>query len=292
MSFLPQTLYDGSPNPAAMYVNSLLIDGLYRQDQTPFNEYAAIAGATALPIVSDPITFTPDYGILLTADDAIVVFAGTTNSAQWVSHIASAYFPLIDSDSGNSVVGSFYLGLNAIELAVTNAIRPEIRRNVILAGHSYGAGSLKIYADHLAALSRPPGRITLMTFGEPKSTGSIIGTTIPYEHIRIVGSVPQRRERADPIGIDPVTFTPPGVLQLFKFALTVAVPLAFLGLKWRHFGSAWALSENGLAVTTVYDNFLVKFDATGWAYLVENLAYSQLHGIDTYLRNSYDLWRR
>lgn len=292
MSFLPQTLYDGSPNPAAMYVNSLLIDGLYRQDRTPFQEYAGIAGATLAAFESNPITFTPDYGVLLTAEDALVVFAGTTNSAQWVAHIASAYFPLIDSDSGNSVVGSFYLGLNDIELAVTNAIRPEIRRNLILTGHSYGAGSLKIFADHIAASARPPGNISLMTFGEPKSTGALIFTPPTYQHLRIVGSVPQRRQPDDAIGLDPVTFSPPGVLQIFKFALTIALPLSFLGLKWRHFGSAWGLSENGMSVVTAYDNFLVKFDPTGWTFLVDNLENQDLHRIDSYLSNSYDLWRR
>lgn len=289
MTFGPQANYDGSPNRNAVFRNCVLIEALYRQDRPTIEAYARIAGAEVKDYQSNPNTYQPDYAVLTQGDDALVVFAGTTNAAQWVGHCASAYFPLIDSDNGNSVVGQFYLGLNIVEPAVTAAVRPEIRRNVYLTGHSYGAGALKIFADHLSGISHPP-RVSLLTFGEPKSTGNFLGVAPSYEHMRIVGKSPLRHPADDPFGLDPVTFCPPGVLQLFKFALTIAIPLSFLGLKWKHFGSAWGLSDRGLSLVTAYDNLLVTFDPTGWVNIVENLQFESLHLIDTYLSNALALF--
>ena len=294
MSFTPQTLPDGTPNPAAVFVNATLICGLYRGDPTAFKQYADLVGGKLVAFESDPAAWTPDYGVILSGDKALVVFAGTTNSAQWVGHMMSAFFPLIDSTNNNSVVGQFYLGLNVIENAITELIQPALRGTVILAGHSYGAGALKIYADHLAGRDQTPDSLQLMTFGEPKSTGDLFRVAPrPYQHLRIVARQQGDNKRGEAVGLDPVTFTPPGILQCFKFPFLFTVPLNLLGLKWKHFGTAWGLTDFSLIPLSVYDGFVANFDPIAWTGITQNLNYAYLHYSDTsYLSKALSLYQR
>lgn len=292
MTFPAQTDSSGNPTPLATFVNATLVSALYHRDQRPFQQWAQATESELVAFESDPSTFRPDYAVLIRPGEAYVVLDGTTNAAQWLAHCESALFPLIDTTTGNTVVGSFYAGLREIEEILNVAIAPARNGRVIIAAHSYGAGAAKLWADHLRISVSPPSDLTLFTFGEPKSSGDFSTPPAPYRHLRIVGRNNDRSLPNDPLGLDPVSFMPPGALQCLKWPLAVSIPLSFLKFKFQYFGQTWGINDFGMSRITSYDNFLVKFDLTGWLYLLENGSFTNLHLMDGwYLPKALKLWQ-
>lgn len=292
MTFPAQILPDGSPSPAAVFTNALLTSALYHRDQQPFLQFAAMTGSQLVAFDSDPATFRPDYGVLLGDGEAMVVLDGTTNFAQWVGHCESALFPLIDNETGNTAVGSFLAGLFEVETIIRNAIRPATNGRLVVTGHSYGAGAGKLFCDHMRVSIQPPSSIELMTFGEPKSSGDFRVLPRPMQHVRIIARLTDRAGRVEASGIDPVTFSPPGVLMCARWPLVIALPLTLLGIKYKYFGQAWALDNDGLHRLNFYDTFPIGFDPIGWIPFVNNLGWYRLHLMDeSYLTKAIRLWR-
>lgn len=290
--FLPQSNPDGSPNADALFLNAVLVSALYHNDRRPFDLYAAQTGCTVARFMSDKLTFQPDLGLIVGPGQALVVLDGTTNSPQWVSHCASAFLVDTDGPTRNTAVGSFRKGLDDIYTDLLAAIAPAMGGDIIVTGHSYGAGCAKILCDRLQVMVNRPRSLSLMTFGEPKSTGSFGLPIPPYSHMRIVGQVDNPSFFGEAIGLDPVTFTPPGVLQMIKWNPLVTLTLSQLGIKWKYFGVAWGLNSTGISRLTAYDDWRVQFDPIAWLYIVENSPYAALHFMDaSYLTQALKLWQ-
>jgi len=237
LSFLPQKLEDGSPNPLAAWVNAMLGSCLYENRQDIAQIYADAAGAEIKAWVRNPTTYEPDYLILISGKDALVIFAGTTNAPQWLGHAASAIVPAVDLVIDEYVLASFYYGLLRVELAIRQVLATADVDSVKLSGDSYGGSAAFIFARHVRVRQGPNFPIDLMTFGEPKSFGGARPGNQPDSHNRFVAV----QFLPDP-GVghvwpeDPIPLTPPNNLELIGFAWPYKIAKLLLFAEWRHFG--------------------------------------------------------
>jgi hypothetical protein len=279
MGFLPFIKSDGTASEAAMFVNTVLLQGLYNSDQSPFDSYAAAVGGEVKAFNSNVSSYNPDYGAIAVGNQLLIVIAGTTNIPQWAYHTASAFFPAFDPVTNDLVVGSFWAGEQLIEDALNQLCQPFLNNGVILiAGHSYGAAAAYIFATHLV-VNNPNLPVFLMTFGEPYTYGQVGRLPSPAAHLKIVACLTDDFIPSDPVGIDPVTLSPPGILQFFKFAQNIPIFASLLGLKWKASGTRQILTANRLYPPyTSFDPASVPFVAEG--QLVINLPYVNEHFVN------------
>lgn len=294
MSFLPFTLANGSPNPSAAFVNAVLIAGLYHQDQEPFTVYSRICGGAAIPIVADPSTFQPDYGIITLGDQSLVCFGGTTNLAQWPGHCASAVFPLIDTTTGTFVVGSFYLGETLVEPDVTDAIARSLRGTVYITGHSYGAASALILGRHLKLRDQFP-IVNILNFGEPRAYDGQPTSREPDLHVKLTAAfnVVTHPITGGDVGIDPVSKSPPSFFQFYKTGQVSSWLRKYFAATWADYGDNWLLSEQAISEPEIQLPFVGLIPHLNFYDFITNVAFIQLHKMDSsYLYKSMLAWMR
>lgn len=292
MTILQQTMQNGFPSPAAMFVNAVLSSALYHEDRRPFDQYASMIGGAVSGFDADRNTFRPDRGVIVSDNDALVILDGTTNIPQWLAHAGSAFFPAYNSELNNTLVASFEEGYSQVRRQLDFEVTPAIRGRVVVSGHSYGAGCAKIYCDVTKVNFPSSPNVQLMTFGEPKSTGDFLGNAPTYQHLRICSRSSFRPTPDHAQGFDPVTFVPPGILLLPKIPFSEKIALKFLQFSWRHFGVPFELTNEGIANTDAYGGFLATLDALNWIDLLQNLPYISQHYMDTsYLPKTMSLWR-
>jgi hypothetical protein len=294
MSFLPQTLRDGSPNPSAMFINALLCQGLYRESTEAFLQYARISESTLQRFDAHKETFRPDTGILMdSARNQLVIFDGTTNAPQWVAHVGSCLFPAADMTLDIPAVGSFYVGEGIIEPDLFRVTDQANGAQLLISGHSYGAAAANIFAHHLTRRSPGPASIDLMTFGEPYSFGEVSLLPRLDSHNRIIAAATENVDPDTPDAIDPVTLVPPPSLTFLKLNPLLAIPLTILGIRWKHSGTAWYLTVETLKrapdVGFVTDRIPYLKDAE----FVSNLPFINQHLMgSSYLPKALDAWQR
>ena len=192
MPLLPFANSDDSPNEAATFVCAVLTSALYHQDPDCFDAYARSIGGTRTAFASDPDTFEPDYGVIVQGGEALVIFGGTTNSAQKIQHAASQVFPAQDSAiplrflGRPFCVGSFLMGEKIAEPVVEAAIASIGTGTVRVSGHSYGGAAAHIYGRHLVNAIARPSRVEILTFGEPAAYDGRPAVNEPDYHARII----------------------------------------------------------------------------------------------------------
>lgn len=293
MSFAPFSDPDGTPNPSAMFINAVLAAGLYSLDPTPWNVYRAISGSALVRFVPGPTSFQPGYGILLAGSDALVVFAGTVNAMQWAGHIGSAVFPVADQQTGTLGNGSFIIGEALAEPDVVAAVLPATSGTLNISGHSYGGAAGFILGTHLAAAPTRPANIAVQTFGEPYSYSAQVLPANPDLHLRIIAGEDARFDFEYPTAVDPVTFSPPPAVQLFKFGLIIGLGQAALGTRWVHRGVAWELTENRLLATGWDRSIGTRLPLVQDLRFVHNLPSVGQHALFTsYLPKAMAAWQR
>lgn len=273
---LPPFRINGAPNPAAMLANSFLIDCLYHQDGDGVQQYANLAGAEVVYFTSDPTTFPPDYLILKNGDEILIALAGTTQRAQLLSHVLSGIWPVVDHETQQIVMGSFYLGLTEIEQDILNRIGGLASKKIRITGHSYGASVGYMLGLHMNKKPIPPVGIEVMTFGEPKSQGGPGANPPLSSHDRIV------------VIDDPVQYSPPAVMMLLGAGKLVGTTKLLGNIGWRHDGVAWQLSKKELKP---FVNPVPYFFQEPAALALFGSVSTSHHYIDeTYLPWSYTRW--
>jgi hypothetical protein len=300
---LPFANADGSPNASAMYVNAMLCSAIYHQDESPWKAFAAATGTTFQTLVYDRFSYEPDYAVIQGDGECLVIFDGTTNSAQWVGHGISAFFPLTDVQLkgilpvGPFVVGSFYLGENVVEPTITDLIAPSTRGIVRIAGHSYGAAAAFIFARHMGVSTINPSRIELMTFGQPRTYDGQTYGRFPDFYARIINKSSVSANRSVYGNVDPVTLCPFGFLSYGKVfdligSLRIFKPLkAVLALSWNHHGDPWVMEGGNLYLSDTWENNLGIIPTYDLLIFTANLMYGALHFMDqAYLPNARAAW--
>jgi hypothetical protein len=300
---LPFANADGSPNASAMYVNAMLCSAIYHQDESPWKAFAAATGTTFQTLVYDRFSYEPDYAVIQGDGECLVIFDGTTNSAQWVGHGISAFFPLSDQQLkydlpfGPFVVGSFYLGENVVEGAITDLIAPSTGGVVRIAGHSYGAAAAFIFARHMGVSAINPSRIELMTFGQPKAYDGSTAGRFPDFYARIINKVLVSGTQSVYGGVDPVTLCPFSFLSYGRYfdflsGARFFKPLkAILGLGWQHHGQPWIMEGGNLYLSDVWQNNLGLIPTYDIYIFTANLVNAALHFMDqSYLPNARAAW--
>lgn len=290
---------DRSPNESALFVNAVLTSGLYHEDPAAWDEYATFAGGTRQAFVSNPTTFEPDYGVITTAQAALVVLGGTTNAAQWIQHCASQMFPAIDRAVPLSLigvpfaVGSFLQGTKVVEPALLSAIASVGTGPVRISGHSYGAAAAHIFARHLANSVPRPSRVEMQTFGEPMAYDGRPAVSEPDYHARLIAS-PEGQLGLEPGGpVDPVTLMPTGSLEIFQFASLIKFLKPLFALGWSQYGDPWKLNSTDLVMGSPIPLIVQLVPYSGAQLIVYNLPYAALHFQDqSYLPKAVAAWQR
>lgn len=288
---------DGSPNEAAAFALAVCINGIYKNERGPLLDYADYTGTQLVDFAHAPATFEPDRAVLAAGSEVQVLFAGTTNTAQWLGHIQGALYPLPDltvplpGDRNPQACGSFLRGLDTIASTIDPFTRGKDR--VLIAGHSYGGGAGHMYARRIANRLVRPTTVELLTFGEPKGYDAARALSEPDYHARIINRRDVVPFASQLVGVDPVTLTPPNMVTLNRLGVRTRWLPNTLGLLWAHHGNPWLLSgielvsgaANGFVDGLVLDMELHTFAA--------NLTNASLHYIGAgYMVNARAAWER
>jgi hypothetical protein len=238
------TLPDGSPSPAALFLGTLLTSALYHQDREAAQVAAQVTNTRLAAFVANPGTVPPDYCILVddTLLTAFIVFAGTTNTAQWIGHSAGALVPFPDLATGYFSLASAIDGINAVQPAIEAAANPVVNRHFQVFGHSYGAAAGFLLLLHWNNKYIPLST-DLLTIGEPKSLTGGYTAYMPDTHNRVWS---WNGYQHDLETFDPVPLMPPGELQYAGLGKVIALLKITAKLKYTHYGQIYKLRESSL----------------------------------------------
>lgn len=285
------------PSPPAMFATAVLCSALYHDDRAAFDAYGAYTGTTRAAFERDIASFPPNFAVLRDGANALVVFDGTTNSAQWIGHCAGTLWPHPDSDVPLSrpgsplAVGSFLAGLRFIENQVEEAV--GTRPHVQITGHSYGAGAGHIYGRHIVNATTPPNFVELLTFGEPKAYDGFTAIHEPTIHLRIINREDAQSSNDQNVNVDPVTMMPPGLVTFNRVGKISKFLQNLFGFSWAHHGDGWLLNQTSLVLGEDTPFLLGNLPNVQTVLLTANLRYAALHLMDqAYLVNAYMAWQR
>lgn len=266
---------DGTPTPKAIYLCALTIQALYLGDQHLLSKIGKLIGGQRVYYLWDPSTFENDCVAFQIQTQFFVVFAGTTNRAQWLGHLASGFVTQFDHVADMPVIWSFLQGEQKVELALLKLVNQNPAREMYVCGHSYGAASAYIFALHLAIMAPRLPKADLITFGEPASYGGRHYRNALRSHSRIVAGIDSLLDTASPSGVDPFSLTPLARLPADNlFALT---PAARADAYFSQRGRAWEMTDAQLVETDWFSSPLVDDQVVRAAELAANVPFFQQH---------------
>jgi len=237
---------DGYPDPTGQLVATLLVATLYTPGYSTAAGIAEYLGGTIKAREVDRSTVPADYMVIVTPTEVLVIFCGTTNLAQVFNYVTGGCADATPDgipSAGILPLGvnwGFQQGLNGIYESIVHAMGATNRKNILVAGHSYGGAVAHIFARRFANSGFSYETIQLLTFGEPKAFESGAAVKEPDWHGRLIA---RQGDAVDPVTLLP----PPGCLV----GLALEAPYYWLeqalGLTWEHFGTPFFLYDDAIA---------------------------------------------
>lgn len=284
---MPGILRRSSPNPQACLVMASLIEAMYRQNRAWANSVATAIDAEIVAWVVDPSTFPPDYLVIKGPWGNLVACAGTTNKPQWIAHMASGFGGVIDQFTGTSAVRSFFVGEQAIEPGIRAALGNIAGQRIFLTGHSYGAAAAHIFGVHLRFWGGRPLAANMLTFGEPMAFSKSPPVPSVGTHLRLVGSKNPIDRGTYPLGIDPVTLTPPPRGGAFDVVGNFVQAVGAGAADWQHRGSQYGISEEAIVETSWFHRWHEGInEVQASAFFLNAPNFAEHYAKDSYLKKS------
>lgn len=165
------------------------------------------------------------------AGNVLLAIAGTTNVTQAYGHVLGSFAESSDA-IGVPVNGQWASVADLLNLEFGDKIPSPPAGKLLIAGHSYGAAVGHLLARRYAA-AFGPGKVQLLTFGEPKALYGGATTAAPAAHWRVVSPA------------DAVVPLPPATWEWLLLSAAGGGLFASTLADWTHYGERQELNWDG-----------------------------------------------